>query len=116
MKEEEKQQIKELQEHFAEVTDPRAENVSHRLLDMIVLAICGIISGADSWVEVEAYGNAKSWWFGELLELPHGIPSHDTFGRVFAQLDPEEVRKGFMNSVQVIAGLIEKQIAIDGKR
>ena len=116
MKEEEKQQIKELQKHFAEVTDPRAENVSHRLLDMIVLAICGIISGADSWVEVEAYGNAKSWWFGELLELPHGIPSHDTFGRVFAQLDPEEVRKGFMNSVQVIAGLIEKQIAIDGKK
>lgn len=116
MNKEEKQQIEKLQEQFADVTDPRAENVSHRLQDMIVLAICGIISGADSWTEVEAYGNAKKWWFSQFLELQHGIPSHDTFGRVFAQLDPEEIRKGFMKSVQVIAGMMEKQIAIDGKR
>lgn len=116
MNKEEKQQIEKLQEHFAEVTDPRAENASHRLLDIIVIAICGLISGADSWTEIEAYGNAKEWWFRTLLELPHGIPSHDTFGRVFAQLDPEEIRKGFMSCVQVIAQIIEKQIAVDGKR
>lgn len=116
MREKEKQQIKKLQEHFAEVTDPRAVNVSHRLLDMIVIAICGLISGADSWTEIEAYGNAKQWWFSTLLELPHGIPSHDTFGRVFAQLDPEEIRRGFMSCVEVIAQLVEKQIAVDGKR
>jgi len=116
MRKEEKEQIEKLQEHFAEVTDPRAVNVSHRLLDMIVIAICGLISGADSWTEIEAYGNAKLWWFSSLLELPHGIPSHDTFGRVFAQLDPEEIRRGFMNCVQVIAQLVEKQIAVDGKR
>lgn len=116
MSEEDKQRIEKLQEHFAGVTDPRAVNASHRLLDMIVLAVCGIISGADSWTEIEAYGNAKLWWFSDLLELPHGIPSHDTFGRVFAQLDPEEIRKGFMSSVQVISKLLEKQIAIDGKR
>lgn len=116
MSEEEKHQIEKLQEHFAEVTDPRAVNVSHRLLDMIVISICGILSGADSWVEIEAYGNAKMWWLEQALELPHGIPSHDTFGRVFAQLNPEEIRKGFMNCVQVIAEMVEKQIAMDGKR
>ena len=63
-----------------------------------------------------AYGKAKQWWFSALLELPHGIPSHDTFGRVFIQLDPEELRRGFMNCVEVIVQLVEKQIAVEGKR
>jgi predicted transposase YbfD/YdcC len=116
MKREEKHPIKKLQEHFEGVSDPRAINVSHRLLDMIVITICGLISGADSWTEIEAYGNAKISWLGEFLELEHGIPSHDTFGRVFAQLDPEEVKQGFQSCVNVIAELIEGQIAIDGKR
>ncbi len=116
MSKKEKEQIEKLQKHFAEVTDPRAGNASHRLLDLIVITICGLISGADSWTEIEAYGNAKEWWFRTLLELPHGIPSHDTFGRVFAQLDPGEIRKGFMRCVHVIAELVEKQIAVDGKR
>lgn len=116
MKREEKHPIKKLQEHFEGVSDPRAINVSHRLLDMIVITICGLISGADSWTELEAYGNAKISWLGEFLELEHGIPSHDTFGRVFAQLDPEEVKQGFQSCVNVIAELIEGQIAIDGKQ
>jgi predicted transposase YbfD/YdcC len=111
-----KHPIEKIQEHFAEVRDPRAINVSHRLQDMIVITICGLISGADSWTEIEAYGNAKIDWLREMLELPHGIPSHDTLGRVFAQLAPEEIKKGFLNCVGAIAELMEKHIAIDGKQ
>ena len=110
-----KHPIEKLQAHFEGVTDPRAINVSHRLMDMIVVTICGLISGADSWTEIEAYGNAKLGWLSKFLELPHGIPSHDTLGRVFAQLDPKEIRAGFLNCVSVIAELIEDQIAVDGK-
>jgi predicted transposase YbfD/YdcC len=107
--------IDTLKEHFSEVDDPRSDNASHLLIDIITLAICGLISGADGWVEIEAYGNAKCWWFNQFLELPHGIPSHDTFGRVFARLDPEQFRESFMSCVKAIAELIERHIAVDGK-
>lgn len=96
--------------------DPRSENISHRLIDVITITICALISGADGWVEIESYGKAKEGWLGKFLELRQGIPSHDTFGRVFAMIDPEQLRKGFMSCVKVIAELIEKHIAIDGKQ
>ena len=111
-----KHPLEKLQERFEEVTDPRASNVRHRLLDIIVLTICGLISGADSWTEIEAYGNAKLGWFSKYLELPHGIPSHDTLGRVFAQMDPAEVQSSFLKCVGEIAELLAEQIAIDGKQ
>jgi len=110
-----KHPVEKLKEHFAEVEDPRSDNVSHLLIDIITLAICALISGADGWVEIETYGNAKFWWFKHFLELPHGIPSHDTFGRVFAQLDPKQFRESFLRCVKAIANLIEEHIAIDGK-
>jgi hypothetical protein len=68
-------------EHFATLTDPRIDHTKrHHLLDILTIALCAIISGADEWVAMEAYGNAKREWFDTFLTLPYGIPSHDTFG------------------------------------
>jgi hypothetical protein len=78
--------------HFAELEDPRIErSKEHLLLDIVGIAICAVICGADSWVDMEAYGEAKQEWLGQFLALPNGIPSHDTFSRVFARLDNRAV-------------------------
>jgi hypothetical protein len=77
--------VMSIAEHFGRLTDPRMEErVEHRLLDIIVIAISGGICGADSWVEIEEFGKAKQSWLKGFLDLPNGIPSHDTFGRVVA--------------------------------
>jgi predicted transposase YbfD/YdcC len=103
-------------EHFGDLEDARADNVSHRLLDVIVIAICAVICGADTWVEVETFGNAKQGWLSRFLELPHGIPSHDTFGRVFGLLDADAFRDCFVDWVEAISDLMDGEvIAIDGK-
>ena len=112
----EKHPVEKLKENFAEVEDPRASNRSHLLIDIIILAICGLICGADGWIEIEAFGNAKFWWFKQFLKLPNGIPSHDTFGRVFAAIDPQQFRESFLSCVKAIAELMEEHIAIDGKQ
>jgi len=78
------------QAHFADVGDPRIDRTKlHALLDIIVIAICAVVSGADNWVDGADWGNAKLAWLRQYLPLPNGIPSHDTFGDVFARLDPE---------------------------
>ncbi len=87
----------------------------HRLRDIIILAICGVICGAEGWVEIEEFGKAKQAWFTELLKLPNGIPSHDTFGRVFALLDPKQFEASFLQWVQAISTTVPGVIAIDGK-
>jgi hypothetical protein len=75
--------------HFAVLEDPRdALRRRHKLIDMIVIAIAAVLCGADGWVAVAAFGRAKEGWLRQFLELPNGIPSHDTFGRVFAVLAP----------------------------
>jgi DDE_Tnp_1-associated len=71
--------------------------------------------GADGWVGIEEFGKAKEGWFKELLQLPNGIPSHDTFGRVFASIDPNQFEASFHQWVQGISGRIQGVIAIDGK-
>jgi len=77
--------------YFADLRDPRLDRTKlHKLLDILVIAICAIICSADSWEDVEDFGNAKLKWFKTILELPNGIPSHDTFGRLFARLDPQQ--------------------------
>lgn len=103
---------------FTQVTDPRIERSKrHKLIDIILLAICGVICGADSWVDIEMYGKAKKEWLKTFLELPNGIPSHDTFGRVFAAIDPDEFEKSFREWVQTIHELTRGQvIALDGKQ
>jgi predicted transposase YbfD/YdcC len=103
--------------HFAKLTDPRINRSKlHLLHDIIVLALCAALCGCDTWVEVEAFGKAKRRWFEKFLELPHGIPSHDTFGRVFAALDTG----AFLGCLQswlasLSLALNGEVIAIDGK-
>jgi predicted transposase YbfD/YdcC len=90
--------------------------VDHYLTDILVIAICGVICGADDWVGIEEFGQAKEKWFQSFLPLPNGIPSHDTFGRVFAQLEPERFQNCFVSWIQAISHLSQDEIvAIDGK-
>jgi len=83
-----------IREHFATLEDPRVERTKqHQLLDIITIALCAVICGADTWVDVEVWGRAKQGWLESFLSLPNGIPSHDTFGRVFARLNPEHFQQ-----------------------
>ena len=89
---------------------------SYKLLDIIAIAICATICGADSWVHIEMFGRSKEEWFRTFLELPGGIPSHDTFGEVFSRLDPEQFQSCFMDWTQEVAQLAQGEVvAIDGK-
>jgi predicted transposase YbfD/YdcC len=103
--------------HFTDLEDPRIDrSKQHKLLDILVIAICAIICGADDWVAIQGFGEAKLDWFQGFLDLPNGIPSHDTFGRVFARLDPEQFHTCFMNWIMAASELTNGQvIAIDGK-
>ncbi len=104
--------------HFAALPDPRIDRTKlHSLEAILVMAICAIICGADDWVAVEAWGNAKRTWLEKFLELPNGIPSHDTFGRVFARMDPKQFQKCFLQWIRAVAKRVHRQIiSIDGKK
>lgn len=104
--------------HFADMPDPRrAQGKRHSLADMIVIAICAVICAADSWSDVVDFGRAKRKWFETFLDLPHGIPSQDTFERVFARLDPGAFEACFQAWTRELAGSSGGQLlAIDGKR
>ncbi len=85
-------------------------------MDIIAIALCGVLSGADTWVEIEQFGRERADWLRGFLDLPNGIPSHDTFGRVFAALDPEQFERGFRSWVAAAVGLRAGEgVAIDGK-
>jgi predicted transposase YbfD/YdcC len=103
--------------YFAELHDPRVErNREHLLEEILLIAIAAVLSGAESWNDIAEYGEAKREWLKTFLTLPSGIPSHDTFNRVFAALDPEEMEKGFVAWVSSIARLTAGEVvAIDGK-
>lgn len=104
-------------DHFAQMSDPRVERTRrHKLIDIITIAICAVICGADTWGEIEIYGQAKHGWLKQFLELPNGIPSHDTFARVFSRLDPEQFQNCFLNWVKSISKMVAGEVvAIDGK-
>jgi predicted transposase YbfD/YdcC len=114
----EEPEIGSIKKHFGKIRDPRIERTKrHNLLDIILIAICGVICGADSWVDIELFGKSKIEWLKTFMTLPNGIPSHDTFGRVFSAMNPEEFEKSFMEWVQAINELTQGQvIAIDGKQ
>ena len=103
--------------HFSIMRDPRVERTKrHRLIDIIVLAVCAVIGGAETWVDLEMYGESKEEWFKTFLELPNGIPSHDTFARVFSVLDAEQFRQCFYEWVRAVNDIKPGQLlAIDGK-
>jgi predicted transposase YbfD/YdcC len=107
------------QDHFATLTDPRcpaAPNSRHLLMDILIIAVCAVISGAEGWEELEEYGKAHAAWFADCLNLPHGIPGHDTFRRVLSQLDPEELTRCFIawtNALSETSG--GDIVSIDGK-
>jgi predicted transposase YbfD/YdcC len=104
-------------DHFGEMEDPRIERQKqHQLLDVIVIAICAVLCGADDWVAIETFGRAKEAWFRRFLALPNGIPSHDTFGRIFALLSPVQFQECFAHWMQAVAEVVTGQVvAIDGK-
>jgi predicted transposase YbfD/YdcC len=104
-------------EHFSELEDPRIDRRKrHLLIDIVVVAICGVICGAETWVDIENFGKAKLKWFKQFLELPNGIPSHDTFGRVFNCLDAEQFQRCFVGWMQAVSDIFKGQvIALDGK-
>jgi predicted transposase YbfD/YdcC len=103
--------------HFNRLPDPRVRRTRrHALVDILVITVCAVICGADDWVAIARFGRAKRTWFRQFLALPHGIPSHDTFGRVFAALDPHAFHAAFLAWVDSVATLRPGDvIAIDGK-
>ena len=109
--------LQQLQTYFAPLPDPRVERTkAHLLGDILVLALTAVLCGADDWVAIAEFGRAKQPFFARFLALPHGIPAHDTFGRVFARLDPDAFQACFRawvaDLVQQSAGQI---VGIDGK-
>lgn len=103
--------------HFCDLVDPRIDRQKlHLLPDIIVITICAVIFGADEWREIALFGKAKESWFRTFLELANGIPSHDTFGRVFSRLDPEQFRLCFQKWIQCVRTKTDGEIiSIDGK-
>jgi len=103
--------------YLESLVDPRVDRSKrHKLVDILAIALCGFIAGCESWVDVELFGISKQEWLEKFLELPNGIPSHDTFGRVFALLDPQQLIGALSQFAQVVVGPLHgKAVAIDGK-
>src|SRR5579862_4441246 len=102
--------------YFEDLADPRVNRTRlHPLMSVLGIALCAVLCGADTFVEIEEYGLAKHEWLQRWLDLPHGIPSHDTFARVFARLQPQSLGGCLQTLTRQLATKLEKLIAIDGK-
>lgn len=105
-----------IKRHLECIKDPRRHNIRHLLYDILLISLCAIICGADTWTQVAEYGRSKFDWFKSFLVLENGIPSHDTFGRLFAKLDPKGFEQFFIRWIQDISESIQgKTVGIDGK-
>jgi predicted transposase YbfD/YdcC len=106
-----------LAEHFKSITDPRVDRTKdHDLIDILVIAICALLCAAESFNDMEDFGKAKEDWFRRFLKLRNGIPSHDTFNRVFAAIDPKEFLECFLRWTQSLRQAVAQEIvALDGK-
>lgn len=113
-----KKPLEAIKEHFSKVSDPRKDRTKdHKLIDIIAVAICAVICGAEGWTDIENFGNSKLSWLRTFLELPNGIPSHDTFGRVFSMIDAQEFQLAFYEWVWAVNDIIQGQIInLDGKQ
>jgi predicted transposase YbfD/YdcC len=105
-------------EHFNDIEDIRIERgKKHQLIDIITISICAVVCGADGWIDIEMYGIARKKWLEKFLELPNWIPSHDTFARVFSQINPDEFNKSFLSWIKGISKITAGEvIAFDGKQ
>ncbi|HLO17469.1 MAG TPA: ISAs1 family transposase [Anaerolineales bacterium] len=114
----ERQDVASIVKYFGGLADPRTGKAKvHIFLEILIIAICAVICGADGWSDVELFGKNKKGWLKTFLELPKGLPSHDTFGRVFAKIKPDEFQKRFIEWVRAIEQLTAGQvITIDGKK
>jgi predicted transposase YbfD/YdcC len=103
--------------HFASLRDPRRQHGQlHRLLDILVIALCAVIAGSNTWQEVETFANRRRDWLGRFLDLPNGVPSHDTFERVFDRLDPLALQRCLLSWLNALCGAPPiGHVAIDGK-
>src|SRR5437879_5505070 len=106
-----------IKQYFRPLKDPRRRHRRlHLLLDIVVIAICAVLCGADNWQEIATFGQGRRTWLHRFLALPHGIPSHDTFERVFDRLDPQAFQACFRTWITALCVHLEMpQIAIDGK-
>src|SRR5215211_2472667 len=109
--------IESLGRHLSAVGDPRCQGkIEHRLIDILVIAVCAVIACAESWDDVALYGRSKQAWLCTFLDLPNGIPSHDTFRRVFMLIDPDAFEGCFTRWAQSLTRKVEREVvAIDGK-
>jgi predicted transposase YbfD/YdcC len=113
-----KKPLEAIEAHFSKVNDPRKDRTKdHKLIDIMVIAICAVICGAEGWTDIENFGNSKLPWLKTFLELSNGIPSHDTFGRVFSMIDAQEFQLAFYEWVWAVNDILHGQIInIDGKQ
>ena len=104
-------------EHFQTLEDPRVERTQkHLLLDLLIIAVCTLLTGGEGFQDMELFGKSKRQWLQTFLALPHGIPSHDTFGRVFARLNPTRFQEGFLSWTRAVAALTQGTlVSLDGK-
>lgn len=112
-----KKPLEVIEAYFSKVNDPRRDRTKdHKLIDIIAIAICAVICGAEGWTDIELFGNSKLHWLATFLELPNGIPSHDTFGRVFSLIDAQQFQLAFYEWVWAVNDIIQGQVInIDGK-
>src|SRR3954454_23910812 len=117
MAEERGMSIENLAQYFGAIEDPRCPGkIGHRLLDILVIAVCAVVACAESWCDIALYGRSKLAWLRTFLALPNGIPSHDTFRRVFMLIDPDAFEPGFTAWIGSLAAGFEREVvAIDGK-
>ena len=107
--------VRTLVEEFSALEDPRCGGkVEHRLIDILVIAVCAVIAGAESWEDIALYGRSKIGWFGTFLALPNGIPAHDTFRRVFMLIDTGRFERCFEAWVRSFGAPLDREVvAID---
>jgi len=107
---------KSIDKFFEKIEDHRHHNKCHKLIDVIIIAICGVVAGADTYEQIENFGKKRKRWLSKFLELPYGIPSHDTFGRIFERMNPQEFQRCFKQWIASVTKQTKGEVvAIDGK-